>query len=159
VVQLRLVADAPDASAGAAAEGDAALNGGADEAGQHGRGLAEGIGRRAVIFRLELAAGEQPSHARADGGENLGHVLIAERGCGGKGEPPWPSFAEDAVQHQRMEVDIQLEAAPEALDLRHRADTRVLVTKRVGEMLDILDAAGRVERIPAGRYRAVRPQR
>jgi hypothetical protein len=26
-------------------------------------------------------------------------------------------------------------------------------------MLDILDAAGRVERIPAGRYRAVRPQR
>jgi acetyl-CoA carboxylase alpha subunit len=42
---------------------------------------------------------------------------------------------------------------------RHHADTRALVTKRVGEMLDILDAAGRVERIPDGRYRPVRPQR
>ena len=108
VVQLRLVADAPDASAGAGAEGDAALDGGAEEAGQHGRGLAEGIGQRAVIFRLELAAGAQPSIARADGGEDLRHVLIAGRGRGVKGERPWPSFAEDAVQHQRMEVDIQI---------------------------------------------------
>jgi hypothetical protein len=37
--------------------------------------------------------------------------------------------------------------------------TRALVTKRVGEMLDGLEQAGRVERIPDGRYRAVRPQR
>jgi hypothetical protein len=37
--------------------------------------------------------------------------------------------------------------------------TRALVTKRVGEMLDILEEAGRVERIPDGRYRAVRPGR
>ena len=50
LVQRRLVADAPDAGAGAGAEGDAALDGGADEAGQHGRGLAEGIGRRAGIL-------------------------------------------------------------------------------------------------------------
>jgi len=100
VVQRRRVADAPDASAGAGAEGDTALDGGADEAGQHGRGLAEGIGRRAVIFRLELAAGEQPFHARADGGEDLRHVLIAGRGRGVKGERPWPSFAEDAGQRQ-----------------------------------------------------------
>ena len=35
--------------------------------------------------------------------------------------------------------------------------TRALVTKRVGEMLDSLEQAGRVERIPDGRYRAVRP--
>jgi hypothetical protein len=37
--------------------------------------------------------------------------------------------------------------------------TRSLVTKRVGEMLDSLEVAGRVERIPDGRYRVVRSQR
>ena len=34
--------------------------------------------------------------------------------------------------------------------------TRALVTKRIGEILDTLEQAGRVERIPDGRYRAVR---
>lgn len=34
--------------------------------------------------------------------------------------------------------------------------TRALVTKRIGEMLDSMEQAGRVERIPDGRYRAVR---
>jgi hypothetical protein len=37
--------------------------------------------------------------------------------------------------------------------------TRVLVTKRLGEMLEDLEQAGRVERIPDGRYRAVRSRR
>jgi len=36
---------------------------------------------------------------------------------------------------------------------------RAPVTKRVGELLDSLEQAGRVERTPDGRYRAVRPQR
>ena len=34
--------------------------------------------------------------------------------------------------------------------------TRVLLTKRVGELLENLEEAGRVERIPDGRYRTVR---
>ena len=37
--------------------------------------------------------------------------------------------------------------------------TRRLVTQRVGEMLDSLEQAGKVERIPDGRYRAARSQR
>ncbi len=37
--------------------------------------------------------------------------------------------------------------------------TRALVTKRVGEMLDHLEQEGKVERIPDGRYRAVRVRR
>ena len=37
--------------------------------------------------------------------------------------------------------------------------TRALVTRRIGEMLDSLEQEGRVERIPDGRYRAVRRQR
>jgi hypothetical protein len=68
VTEVRLVAEAADAGAGAGAEGDAALHGGADEAGQDGRGFAEGVGRRAVVFRLELAAGEQAPDTGADGG-------------------------------------------------------------------------------------------
>ena len=37
--------------------------------------------------------------------------------------------------------------------------TRTLVAKRIGEMLDDLEQAGKVERIPDGRYRAVRVKR
>ena len=39
VTEVRLVAEAADAGAGAGAEGDAALDGGADDPGQDGRGL------------------------------------------------------------------------------------------------------------------------
>jgi hypothetical protein len=93
VVQLRLVADAADASAAAGAEGDAALDRGADEAGRHGQGLPERIGRRAVTFRLEPTAGEQPARpARAHGDENLRHILIVRRRCEVKAELPWPTF-------------------------------------------------------------------
>jgi hypothetical protein len=35
--------------------------------------------------------------------------------------------------------------------------TRALLTKRVGEMLDSLEQAGRAERTPDGRYRAIAP--
>src|SRR5262245_31868264 len=42
VAQICLVAEAADVGAGTGAEGDAALDRGADEAGQDGRGLTEG---------------------------------------------------------------------------------------------------------------------
>jgi hypothetical protein len=77
VTQVRLVAEAADAAAGAGAEGDAALDGGAGEAGQDGRGFGERVSRGRVVGKLALAAGEQPPHACADGGEDLCHVLIA----------------------------------------------------------------------------------
>ena len=37
--------------------------------------------------------------------------------------------------------------------------TRALVTRRIGEMLESMEEAGRVERIPDGRYRAIRTRR
>jgi len=37
--------------------------------------------------------------------------------------------------------------------------TRSLVTQRIGELLDSLEEAGKVERIPDGRYRAIRVKR
>ncbi len=86
VTEVRLVAEAADASAGAGAEGDAALDGGADEAGEDGRSLGEGVSRRAIVFGLELATGEQLLDAGADGGEDLRYVLVAGWRCGVKGE-------------------------------------------------------------------------
>src|SRR5262245_6598392 len=49
----RLVAEAADAGAGAGAEGDATLDGGAHEAGEAGRGIGEEMGGRAVGCGLE----------------------------------------------------------------------------------------------------------
>jgi len=47
-----------------------------------GEASASGSARGRVVGGLELAAGEQPPHACADGGEDLCHVLIAWRGVG-----------------------------------------------------------------------------
>jgi hypothetical protein len=77
VPEVRLVAEAPDAGAGARTESDAALDGGAHETGEDGRGLGEWVSGRAVVFRLELAASEEPSDPGADGGADVRHVGVA----------------------------------------------------------------------------------
>jgi hypothetical protein len=69
--------------------------------------------------RAPVAAGEQASDTGADGGEDVRHVVVARLGRGVKGKRPWPSFAEDAVEHERVEVDIQLEAAVCSIDFEH----------------------------------------
>ena len=107
VTEVWLVAKAADAGAGAGAEGGTALDGGANEARQDGRDFGERIRRGRVVGGLQVAAGEQVPDTGADGGEDVGHVLVARWGRGVKGERPGPSFAEDAVQYQGMEVDIQ----------------------------------------------------
>lgn len=84
VAQVRRLAEAADTGAGARAEGDAALDGGAGEAGQDGGGLGEEVVRRAIILGLEVAAGEESPHAGMDGGEDRRHLCIARRGCGVK---------------------------------------------------------------------------
>jgi hypothetical protein len=119
--EVGLVAEAADAGAGARTEGDAALDGGADKTGEDRRGVGEGVGGRAVVVRLELVAGEQPSDPAADGNEDLGDIFIAHWRGGVKCEPTWRALAEDAVQHESMEMDVELEAAAEALDDCQRA--------------------------------------
>ena len=112
VTEIRLTAEAADAGTGAGAEGDAALDGGAGEAGQDGRGVGERVRRRRVVGGLEVPAGEQPPHAGTDGGEDVRHVLVAREGCRVKGEVSGSSLAEGAVEHERVEVDVQLQPAP-----------------------------------------------
>jgi hypothetical protein len=142
VPQVRLVAEAADAGAGTGAEGDTTLDRGADEASQDGRGLGERVGRRRVVGWLELAAGEEP---HADDGEELSHVLVARWGRGVKGELPWPSLAEDTVEYERVQVDVELKATPEALEHRDRAG------------LAVLDACERAVRAKASSTRAYTP--
>jgi hypothetical protein len=127
VAEIRRLAETADAGAGARAEGDATLDGGPDQAGQQGRGLAEGVGRRRVGGGLNLAAGEQLCHAGPDGGEHLRHVCIARWGCGMEGEAAWRRLGDEAIQHEGVVVEGELEAAPEALDHRHRLALTVLV--------------------------------
>jgi len=116
VTEIRLVAEAADAGAGTGAEGNAALDGRADDPGEDGRGPAEGIGRRVVVSRLELATSEQPPDPCADRGKNPHHVLVAGWRRGVKGEAAGLRFTEDAVKHERVAVEVELEAAPEASD-------------------------------------------
>jgi hypothetical protein len=59
VAEGRPVAEAADAGAGAGTEGDAALDGGAGEAGQDGRGVGERVRQGRVVSGVEVAAGEQ----------------------------------------------------------------------------------------------------
>jgi hypothetical protein len=80
--EVRLVADAADAGAGAGAEGDAALDGGAGEAGQDGRSFGERVRRGCVVGGLQVAAGEQAPDTGADGGEDVRHVVVARWGRG-----------------------------------------------------------------------------
>jgi hypothetical protein len=95
--EVWLVAEAADAGAGPGPQGDAALDGGAHEPGQDGRGLGERVGGRAVVCRLELAAGEQPSDPGTDGGQDVRHVVVARWGRGVKDERPGARLAEDPV--------------------------------------------------------------
>ena len=107
VTEGRPVAEAAEAGTSAGAEGDAALDGGVGEAGQDGGGVGERVRRGGVVSGLEVAAGEQPPHAGTDGGEDVRDVLVAREGGRGKGEVPGSSLAEDTVEHERVEVDVQ----------------------------------------------------
>jgi hypothetical protein len=68
---------------------------------------------------------KQPADPRADGSEDPRHVLVARRWRGVKGEPAGLRFAEDAVKHERVIVEVELEAAPEALDHDDRSGLAV----------------------------------
>src|SRR5438093_7618061 len=105
---------------GARPERDPPLDRGAADAGQRGRFLGEWVDVGGVID-VESAAREETLDAPVDGGEQPRHLLVA-RGLGGvELEAPVFSLGEDAVQEEGVEVDVQLEAAPEALDHRHGA--------------------------------------
>src|SRR5213596_2333058 len=105
---------------GARPERDPPLDRGAADAGQRGRFLGEWVDVGGVID-VEPAAREETLDAPVDGGEQPRHLLVARWLGGVELEAPVFSRGEDAVQQEGVEVDVQLEAAPEALDHRHGA--------------------------------------
>lgn len=119
----RAVSEAGDAPTGARAEGDVALDGGGVAAGQGGGVLGGGVGGGAFVVRELAPALKEPLDAPPDGLDEHRDVVVRRRGGGvegGGGE------REDAVQHQAMIVDVEIEAATEALDDGDRAASSVL---------------------------------
>jgi len=80
--EARLVAEAADAGAGTGAEGDAALDGRPNEAGQDWRGFGERVRRGCVVGGLQVATGEQQPDTGADGGKDVRHIVVARWGAG-----------------------------------------------------------------------------
>ena len=115
-----LAAEPEHAGAGARPERDSSLDRGAADAGERGRLLGERVDIGGVIH-LEPPARKQAAHAAVDRGEQPGHLLVARRLGRVKLERAIGALGEDAVQKEGVEMDVQLKAAPEALDHRHRA--------------------------------------
>src|SRR5438094_9185289 len=145
-----LAAELIDAGAGARPERDPPLDRGAADAGQRGRFLGEWVDVGGVID-VESAAREETLDAPVDGGEQPRHLLVA-RGLGGvELEAPVFSLGEDAVQEEGVEVDVQLEAAPEALDHRHGAAPPVARAARSAAIEAAHGPSGDHEHRPAER--------
>jgi hypothetical protein len=128
VTEVRLVAEAPDAAAGAGAEGDAALDGGAGEAGQDGRGVGERVRRGRVVGGLELAAGEQASPLR-----RTTHSRQADLGV--------------PVQPGRAGNELRPAALVEHRLLRTDLDVVVLPGRRECVRLHVPDGENGIERV------------
>jgi hypothetical protein len=73
-----------------------------------------------------------------------------------RGEPTTPHAKVVAVLKTHAAGFTVAALAAELLQTGSVIGTREPVTKRIGELLDELEQADRVERIPDGRYRAVR---
>jgi hypothetical protein len=73
-------------------------------------------GRHALVLGLQASALEQPPHARADRGEQPGDVLVTGRRGRVEVEDARFGLGEDLVEHEGVEMDIEVEAPAEALD-------------------------------------------
>jgi len=76
-------------------------------------GASGGVG---CLVERKAAAREQTEHATPDRGEQAGYVLVARWMRGVKREGAIGGLGKDAVEEQAMEVNVQPQAAPEALD-------------------------------------------
>ena len=86
-----------------------------------GRSLGAQTRRRDVGVGIETATPEEAPHPRGDRGEHAADLFVG-RGRGRLEAQRVPhSFAEHAVEHQGVEVDVEIESPAEALDHRHAA--------------------------------------
>jgi hypothetical protein len=120
--RLGLVPQTPHPRPGPRAQRDPPLHRGAAEAGQRGRFVHQRIRLDAVGFPgIAPAALEQTLHSRRDPRQHAADFFVRRRRQGPEPERPLGAFEEDAVEEQRVEMDVQVQPAPEPLDDRHRA--------------------------------------
>ena len=122
---LRWLAASPNARAGARSERHAAFDGGRRNRREHGRFSGPHIGRLAILpVARETAPFDETCHAVRDDCHDLRHIVARQ-------PPDWmeldavPVVREHAVQHQHVQVDIEIERAAEALQDRHGAAAAV----------------------------------
>jgi hypothetical protein len=98
------------------------LNRGAADAGQGGRFFDHGIRPEYTGFAaIETAPLEQTLHSRGDPHEQDADLFIGRRREGSETKRVTLAFAEeDAVEEQRVEMDVQIQSAAKALDDGHR---------------------------------------
>ncbi len=101
------------------------LHGRRRQAGQLGRLLRPRVRHAHAVVRRQPPPGEQPRRAGLDRGEHVRDVGRGQIREGVKRDRPRRTACEDAVEHERLYVDVQIERAANALHHGHRPAARV----------------------------------
>jgi hypothetical protein len=119
--RVGIVPHAPHARARASTESDSPLDRGAADAGQNGRFFHHWVRRRQVsVARIAATALEQALHPRGDPREHGADLFIRRRRQRPEAERALLAFSEkDAVEEQRVEMDVQIQSVAKALDDGH----------------------------------------
>ena len=92
---------------------------------------------------LQPSARQQPPHPVSDGSEHLSHGRIAGRRRRVELEPALCAFDEDPVEDQGVEVDIEVDTAPETLDHGHHPGPALGIAMLVrGAAIEVLEHSG-----------------
>ncbi len=116
---IRLAPELHDPGPRPPTQRDAPQDRGARDGSQSCRFLSDWIrGRQARIIRLQAVVVEEPADAGADRSEQPGDLLVAGWWGEVEVEAPTLGLGEDPIEHERMEMNIQIQRATEALDDR-----------------------------------------
>jgi len=100
-----------------------ALHGRRRQSGQHRGGTLPCVRLSALV--VAVPASELPLDARLHGGQHLRNVQGRQARGGIKVQSAGTILREDAVQHERVNMDVQIEGSPEPLDHGHCAPATV----------------------------------
>src|SRR5690606_23948806 len=118
--RVGIAADAQRATAGTRAEGGASTDGCGGKTSQCGR-----LDRQRILLEVTLddhaTAREQAQDAATHLDEDAGHLPVGGRWRRVERGRAAGTVPEDAVDHQRVEVNVEIERRAEALDHGHRA--------------------------------------
>ena len=125
------------------------LHGRRRQPGQHRCVVRPRVRHAALVVAIpESPAIEQALDPRLHGGQHLRHVQGREATCGVKIQGAGTVPREDAVQHERVDVDVQIEGSPEPLDHGHRAPTTIRDAAVARERAGSRARRGRTRRRP-----------